>query len=331
MARTRACKARPRPPGRVLRMEKEETRRGSTVEELRLEDEEDERETGGGGYGKRWAQCSIGKSLQHYEEDFFNLTVAFFGTIEKDDGRDVELEIKKEDDNEEMAKEEENTTPTVQHPKKRPRTRTRVITQLSPSPSPPLSKKRKTTPPPARITRSTTKTKRKVSAIEPDSASDSDSDSKSGSSSSSESESSSPSGEEDKQQTTHIPHTPSPFLPVSLLRPYLSFQLSLSNLSGPQYTKAERSMKAVLDAVSSLEASTSHKKCRSKPTSGDDVKGGRGCERERGSRKKGREDDVLPRKCRELKEQTRRRLLEEEGKRVGLSTFPIRFHSYHLV
>lgn len=69
MARTRACKSRPRPPGRVLRTERDEVRRGSTVEELRLRDEEDERETVGEGHGKRWAQCSIGMSPKHYEEE----------------------------------------------------------------------------------------------------------------------------------------------------------------------------------------------------------------------------------------------------------------------
>ena len=64
MARTRACKARPRPPGRVLRTEKEDVRHGSTVEELMLVDGRDERETVDGeqrGPGKRWAWCSIGK------------------------------------------------------------------------------------------------------------------------------------------------------------------------------------------------------------------------------------------------------------------------------
>ena len=84
-------------------------------------------------------------------------------------------------------------------------------------------------------------------------------------------------------------------------------------------------MKAVLDAVSSLEGASTPRTTRgTKSTSGTAVKrvGRRG---EIKAKAKEREDDVLPRKQRELNEQTRCRLMaegeeKEEGKKEGKKT-----------
>ncbi|EFQ90513.1 hypothetical protein PTT_12886 [Pyrenophora teres f. teres 0-1] len=317
MARTRACKGRPRPPGRVIRIEKRENvRRGSTVEELMLLDDgnENEREIG------RVIQCSVATKWN------------------EDNMHDANVEIKKENSDDEMVKvdkdekeeEEEGTTPKPLQSRKRPRTRTRIITQLSPSSSPSPSKKRKTTPlpPPRRITRSTTKPKRKVSEIEPESAFESESSSSSEKEEDSDSDSdSASSSEDDEQQITPISLLPSPFIPLSLLRTYLSFQLSLSNLSGVKYSKAEKSMKAVLDTVSSMQTSSD---IRKQGMSRDNKrKIGKG--RKARPKAKEREDDVLPRKRQELNEQTRRRLLVEteevQEKKRGRGIRQSRHHS----
>ncbi|PZD45079.1 hypothetical protein A1F97_01688 [Pyrenophora tritici-repentis] len=240
MARTRACKGRPRLPGRVIRTEKEENvRRGSTVEELMLSDNgnEDERDIGHG------VRCSVETKRN------------------EDNVHHVNVEIKKEKEDEEMIKvdrdekEEEDTTLKPQQPRKRPRTRTH-----------------------------------------------------------------------DEQQTSSTPLLPSPFASPSFLRPYLSFQLSLSNLSGERYRKAEKSMKVVLDAVSSLKTSTGTRKQRKSKDDKREVEGkGR-------TKPEERDDDVLPRKQRELNEQTTRRLLAEakegeEGKKRVRVTKTVRRHT----
>ncbi|RMZ70523.1 hypothetical protein GMOD_00000627 [Pyrenophora seminiperda CCB06] len=313
MARTRACKARPRPPGRVIQTGREEVNRGSTVEELGLVNDGDEHRTGGGevqrGYGDRWARYQIGTMEIEKSGCGSGGGIDVQVKREKDDDEDMDKVDK--DDEEEKEEEDEETTSILKTPQKRPRTRARIITQLSPSPSPPRNKKRKTTPPlPRRMTRSATKTKRTVSAIDPESASEFRS-------ASSEEEDSASDASDDcsfPHPTPTAHNAPLAFLPISLLRPYLTFQLSLSNLSGSRYTEAEKCMKAVLDASSSLESS-SRVTTRKRDKNRGDKRGRISKEAERGKRAKieEREDDVLPRKRREMNEQTRRRLLEEEA------------------
>ncbi|KAB2102899.1 hypothetical protein AG0111_0g9298 [Alternaria gaisen] len=95
---------------------------------------------------------------------------------------------------------------------------------------------------------------------------------------------------------------------LDLLRPYMAFQLSVSGLLGKAYKAAQVSMASVLDVAESLEKQRSIALTKKRNSLSSSAEDGEVCtDRENGAGGE-EEEDVLPRKQRELNEQTRKRL-----------------------
>jgi hypothetical protein len=275
MARTRACKARPRPSSRNT-ITRVTPKRGSTVESLRAsetptEEEMTERRDTSTLHTKQRKSSTRGHL--HY-------------TNEKEDGN---VKIKQEVDD------LRGTNECKASPKRGAQ---------EPTPKASVAKKRKSTPPAiaTRITRSKTLPHRNEQ-----SSSQSDSES------------------EIDISTHGTAKTSSTNSPLYLLRPYMAFQLSVSGLSGKAYKAAQVSMRSALNAVESFEKQCGAALARAYDSS-NSSSSEESEEREshikqkRGNEKKvfkvvklgtQKNDDVLPRKQRELNEQTRKRLARE--------------------
>jgi hypothetical protein len=115
---------------------------------------------------------------------------------------------------------------------------------------------------------------------------------------------------------------------LHLLRPYLAFQLSVSGLTGKAYKAAQASMESVLDVAESLEKDRDVALTRThdslSSSSEESEERAPQSRRKHGKEKKvvkadklgtKKEEDVLPRKQRELNDQTRKRLEQENRRR----------------
>jgi hypothetical protein len=275
MARTRACKARPRPSSRNT-ITRVTPKRGSTVESLRASDTPTEEEM----IERRDTPTLHTKQRKPSTRGPLHYTNG------KEDGN---VKIKQEVDD------LRETSECKASPKRRAQ---------EPTPKASVAKKRKSSPPAiaTRITHSKTLPYRnEQSSTESDSESEID------------------------IGTHGTAKTPSINSPLYLLRPYMSFQLSVSGLCGKAYKAAQASMRSALNAAESFE-----KQCGATSASAHDSPNSSSSEEssERKSqirRKPGNEkkvykvvkfgtqknDDVLPRKQRQLNEQTRKRLARE--------------------
>lgn len=118
-------------------------------------------------------------------------------------------------------------------------------------------------------------------------------------------------------------HPTPPFPPyLGLLGPYMAFQLSLSNLHGPAYTTAQTHMASVLNTLQQLKADSEARCAHDTFTHEPHLTTGISTATQKSSvqtplQKEHRASDVLPRKMRELNEQTRRRL-ETEARKDGM-------------
>jgi hypothetical protein len=275
MARTRACKARPRPSSRNT-ITRVTPKRGSTVESLRASDTSTEEEM----IERRDTPTLHTKHRKSSTRGNLHYT------NEKEDSN---VKIKQEVDDLQGVNE------CKASPKRRAQ---------EPTPKASVAKKRKLSPHAiaTRITRSKTLPYRNEQ-----SSTESDSES------------------EIEIGTHGTAKTPSINSPLYLLRPYMSFQLSVSGLCGKAYKAAQASMRSALNAAESFE-----KQCGATSASAHDSPNSSSSEesserksqirRKRGNEKKvykvvkfgtQKNDDVLPRKQRELNEQTRKRLARE--------------------
>jgi hypothetical protein len=278
MARTRACKARSRPPSRNV-ISRGTPNRGSTVESLRIsitsteEGKNNEEETPSRQANQQ--APNIGRCLRDViDEEEHNVS------------------IKQEDD---AIEETNETTISLKRRAHEPTLKTSV------------AKKRKPSPPAfgTRITRSKTLPYRNERAgVSSDSDSESDADIR--------------------------VDTKPPLIKSSLhlLRPYLAFQLLVSGLTGKAYKAAQASMESVLDVAEGLEKDRGVALTRAHDSLSSSNEESEECAPQ-SSRKQGKEEkmvkadklgtskeeDALPRKQRELNEQTRKRLEQENRRR----------------
>jgi hypothetical protein len=287
MARTRACKARSRPPSRNV-VSRVTPNRGSTVESLRVSITSTE---GAQNDGEETPDRQANQQVPDIGGFLRNVI----------DEEEQIVCIKQEDDAIADTNEISISSKRRAHD---PTSKTSV------------AKKRKPSPPAfaTRITRSKTLPYRNETAsVSSDSESESDLD---------------------IRVDTNPPLTKSS---LHLLRPYLAFQLSVSGLTGKAYKAAQASMESVLDVAESLEKDRvvalirAHGSLSSNNEESEEH--APQSRRKQGREKKmykvdelgtTKEEDVLPRKQRELNEQTRKRLEQENrryqrGKRDSVS------------
>jgi hypothetical protein len=104
---------------------------------------------------------------------------------------------------------------------------------------------------------------------------------------------------------------------LALLRPYMAFQLSVSGLKGEAYKAAQASMTSVLDVAERLEQESSGTLAwapHSLSSSSEEREMEMETRHGKGSARR-EDEDVLPRKQRELNEQTRKRLEQQRSSR----------------
>ncbi|RII06328.1 hypothetical protein CUC08_Gglean009548 [Alternaria sp. MG1] len=274
MARTRATKGRPRPPSRntiariVPRLE-------STVEALRESITSIELDNN-----------KVDKTPLVLDEGRERGTADFVRDIDEEEDM---INIKQEEDD------------TVDRMKVAARVKRRIQ-----DPAPKASATKKHKPFPAISTARTTRSKTLTSRIKPDSIhSDTDTDTYSESEHDFRACNSTIMNTGSFRKNAEIAHINSS---LDLLRPYMAFQLSVSGLSGKAYKAAQVSMASVLDVAESLEKQGSIALMKKRNSLSSSAEDGEVCtDRENGAGGE-EEEDVLPRKQRELNEQTRKRL-----------------------
>ncbi|CAG5148752.1 uncharacterized protein ALTATR162_LOCUS2244 [Alternaria atra] len=299
MVRTRATKGRPRLPSRKI-IDRVATKRGSTVESLRAS----------------ITSIKLGENeVEKTSTPQTNQQAPDAKVCLRDMGDEEENIVNIKQDEDGMAE----VTKIAAQPKRRTQGST---TKAS------VTKKHKSSPPSStiRTTRSKTLNSRiKPYSIHPSTGIDIDSESE---------HEFIPRHTTTKNAGTHPKSTgqdvnvktASASSSLDLLRPYLAFQLSVSCLQGKAYKAAQASMASVLDVVERLEqegGGTLTRAYNSLSSSSEE----REMEMERGKGRARREkkvknfertteEDVLPRKQRELNEQTRKRLEQErQGRR----------------
>ncbi|KAG9192430.1 hypothetical protein G6011_11164 [Alternaria panax] len=297
MARTRAIKGRPRPPPRNA-IARVTPNRGSTVESLRasmtsIELNETEVEKTSIPRTKRQAPSARGylRSISGGENNFVN--------IKQEGEEDIAEDIK---------------VPA------RPKRHTQ-----QPTPKVSATKRQKTSPPSSAIR--TTRSKTFNSRTKPDNDhSDTDTNTNSESERGFNRGHSTISNTKSRRKNAKMHHVNTS---LDLLRPYMAFQLSVSGLSGKAYKAAQASMISVLAVAERLEEESNRNLARLHDSLGSnsaeegDIRMHReneaaGREMKAGKSTRRTEEDVLPRKQQELKEQTRKRLEQErERKRRG--------------